>query len=238
MLIGIPIEVLGGYPMQMTRNCWVGSALITISLLSWGALAIWNKSRTWQLVDDAPISTIQGYQVRTEEFAINLNVQYEISVLLDDRFPRHDKFNRLDESEACSLGMQDYPKCATAPNLRMSWKLLRNGVVICDGDSDNHVGYEGYISPQIENGPFEIERSIGTFRVPKGRGYQIEFVVLRGDERLNSMRPRLSVGFFEPIFEPTLALSYFLNWISPCVALIGGLIILGSLAMQRRHFAR
>jgi len=52
------------------------------------------------------------------------------------------------------------------------------------------------------------------------------------------MRPRLSVGFFEPIFEPTLALSYFLNWISPCVALIGGLIILGSLAMQRRHFCK
>ena len=207
--------------MQMTRNCWVGSALITISLLSWGALAIWNKSRTWQLVDDAPISTIQGYQVRTEEFAINLNVQYEISVLLDDRFPRHDKFNRLDESEACSLGVQDYPKCAAAPILRMSWKLLRNGVVICNGDSDNHVGYGGYVPAQIEYGPA-----------------QIEVVVLRGDERLISMRPRLSVGVFDPIFETTLVLSYYLNWVCPCVALIGGLIILGSLVMQRRHFAR
>jgi hypothetical protein len=224
--------------MQMTRNCWVGSALITISLLSWGAWTIWNKSRTWRLVEDAPISTIQGYQVRTKEFAINLNARYEISVLLDDRFPRHDKFNRLDESEACSLGVQDYPKCAAAPILRMSWKLLRNGVVICNGDSDNHVGYGGYVPAQIEYGPAEIERGIGTFSVPKGRGYQIEVVVLRGDERLISMRPRLSVGVFDTIFETTLVLSYYLNWVCPCVALIGGLIILGSLVMQRRHFAR
>lgn len=216
--------------MQMTRNCWVGSALIAISLLSWGVWTVWNKSRTWRLVDDTPISVIQGHQVRTEEFAINLNARYDIRVLLDDRFPRHDELHRLDESEACSLGVQDYPKCAVAPILRMSWKLLRNGVVIREGDSDNYVGYGGY-------GPSEIERGIGTFRVPKGRGYQIEVAVLRGDERLISMRPRLAVGAFGPIIESTLVLSYFLNWVCPCVALIGGLILLGSLVKQRRHFA-
>ena len=217
--------------MQMTRNCWVGSALIAISLLSLGVWTIWNKTRTWRLVDDAPISAIQGYEVRTAEFAINLNARYDIRVRLDDHFPRHDEFHRLDESEACSLGVQDYLKCAAAPILRISWKLLRNGVVIRDGDSDNYVGHGGY-------GPSEIERSIGTFRVPNGRGYQIDVVVLRGDERLISMRPRLSVGVFDPIIESTLALSYFLNWVCLCVALIGGLIILGSLLMQRRHFGR
>jgi len=222
--------------MQMTRNCWVGSALITISILSWGAWTIWDKSRTWRLVDDTPISAIQGYQLRTEEFAINLNARYQISVIFDDRFPRHDELHRLDESEACSLGVQDYPKCATAPNLRISWKLLRNGVVMHDGDSDNYVGFGGYVPAQIENGPSEIERGIGTFSVPKGRGYQIEVVVLRGDEQLISMRPRLLVGVLDPIIESTLALSHFLNWVCPCVALIGGLIILGSLVMQRRHF--
>jgi hypothetical protein len=224
--------------MQMTRNCWVGSALITISLLSWGVWTIWNKSRTWRLVDNVPISAIQGYQVRTEEFAINLNARYDIRVLLDDRFPRHDELHRLDESEACSIGVQDYPKCAAAPILRMSWKLLRDGVVIREGDSDNYVGYGGYGSSETKNGPSEIERGIGTFHVPKGRGYQIEVVVLRGDERLISMRPRLSVGVFDPTIESTLALSYFLNWVCPCVAIIGGLIILGCFVIQRRHFAR
>lgn len=231
MLIAIPMKVLGKCPMQMTRNCWVGSALIAISLLSWGVWTIWNKSRTWCLVNNAPISAIQGYQVRTENLAINMNAQYDIRVLLDDHFPRHDELHRLDESEACSLGVQDYPKCAAAPILRVSWKLLRNGGVICEGDSDNHIGYGGY-------GPSEIERSIGTFRVPKGRRYQIEIAVLRGDEQLTSMRPRLSVCVSDPIVESNLVFSYFLNRACLSLILIGGLIILGSLVMQKRHIAR
>lgn len=217
--------------MQMTRNCWIGSALIIISILSWGVWMIWKESRTWCLVDGTPISVIQGGHIRTREFAINLNAQYEIKVLLDNRFPRHDELHSLDESVACSLGVQDYPKCTAAPILRMYWKLLKNGIVISEGDSANHVGYGGY-------GPSEIERGIGTFRIPKGRGYQIEVAVIRGDERLTSMRPRLSVCVSDPILESTLVFSYFLNWVCSCVALIGGLIIFGSFVIQRHHFKK
>jgi hypothetical protein len=226
-----PIKELEGCPMQMTRNCGIGSALIILSILSWGIWTIWRESRTWCLVNSEPISVTQGRHFGTEEFASNLNAQYEIRILLDNRFPHHGKLQRLDEGVACSLGVQDYPKCTATPILHMYWKLLRNGKVIRQGDSDNRVGYGGY-------SPSEIQRGIGMFRVPKGRGYRIEVGVLRGDERLTSMRPRLSVCASDPIIESTLVLSYFLNWVCPCVALIGGLIVLGSFIMQRRHVAR
>lgn len=220
-----------GCPMQMTRNSWIGGALIILSILSWGIWTLWRESRTWCLVNGTPISVIQGSHFGTEEFASNLNAQYEVTFVVDDRFPHHGNLQRLDEGVACSLGVQDYPKCTATPILRMYWKLLRNGMVIRQGDSDNLIGYGGY-------GLSDIQRAIGMFRIPKGRGYRLEVAVLRGDERLTSMRPRLSVCASDPIIESTLVFSYFLNRVCPCVALIGGLMILGSFVMQRRHAAR
>lgn len=210
--------------MRMPRIRLYGGILIVFPLLLWAAWSVWQATRTWCLVTNMPISLVQGSRFSTPVFSSNLKSQFAIEVSTDAK----NLANKMAFSDRCSFGIQDFPRCTTLPALRLHWVLSRYGTPIREGDSDELIGYG-----DIEGS--DVVRDIGFFRRLRGGGYRIDLNVIRSDNRLNSMKPRLSVVLFDTTYESISVISFFLKVICSTIAIFGLILILASFILSKRR---
>jgi hypothetical protein len=205
--------------VRMARACWIGVAMVVASLTLLGCRTLWSKTRTWCLVDEVPISLSQGSHYSTGELPVNLNARYGIEIYTDNKFSP--------EKMRCLLGTP-FPsqRCDTTVMLRARWVLSSDGKTV-QGDSDGTVGFGG-------SGTSGTDRLIGNFHSQKGQRYKLDVYVLSDTSSLNVTNPRLYVGVEDPSLEFNLVLNGLLRVFCVVIAVIGGLMLIGSFLVQRQ----
>jgi hypothetical protein len=95
------------------------------------------------------------------------------------------------------------------------------------GDSDRTVGFGG-------SGTSGANRLIGDFHGQKGQRYKLDVYVLSDTSSLNVTNPRLDVGVEDPSLEGSLVLTGLLKVVCTVIAVIGGLMLIGSFLARRQ----
>jgi hypothetical protein len=205
----------------------VGLGLLTIAAVSWCGWTLWSNTRRWCPVD-IPISLTKGSHTQTEDFKLNVSGPYEIEVEAEagkGRIP----FNAL----TCSLGVGAiWPeKTCTSPSiLELSWVLTSDGKVVARGSSDDTTGGGSSSTSAM--------RTIGYFRGQRGQRYQLSVNALADASSLAAANPRLRVNVVGTIYEFNLVVSGLVNLGSAGIAVIGAILLLGSLIVHRGRVAR
>ena len=206
--------------MRLRRTGRIGLVMIAVSLVTLVCWTAWFHTRTWCPVN-MPVSLSQGSHFTTGEFASNLNAEYEIEVESEGRIPL--------ETLECLLG-SEYPaeKCHIASVIRVRWTLYGNGTVVQGMSDDTAAGYGG-------SGPSgEAFRTIGFFKAQKGRRYKVDFDVLADGSRLAVTNPHLRISALNSSFESGLVLNGLLRLVCVAAGLLGMILLVISLLVQRR----
>jgi hypothetical protein len=177
--------------MRLMRANQVGLALIAVGLVPPACWTVWSSTRTWRLVDK-PISLSQSSHFSTGEFASNLDAEFEIDIDSENKIPSDDL--------RCLLGSRS--TCSSASVVRVRWSLYSDGTVL-QGTSDDTVGHGAF-------GPSgQASRTIGYFKVLKGRRYKLDCDVLADGSRLAVTNPRLRIRVADTSYESNLVFGVF-----------------------------
>ncbi len=205
--------------MRLKRTGWIGVALIVIGVVPLICWTVWFRTRTWCPVD-MPVSLAQGSHFSTGEFAVNMNVQYEIQVASENKIP-------LDTLE-CLLGTRNPAGCSVPSALRLRWVLFSDGKSLKGTSDDTATGGYG------ESGPSgEAARSVGFFKAEKGRRYKLDIDVLADGSSLAVTNPHLRISVLDPSYESGLVLSGLLRLVCGVIVLVGAVLLVMSVLKQR-----
>jgi hypothetical protein len=70
-------------PLQMTRAVKYGISLVAIALVAWAGWTAWDKTRTWFIAKDVPISLSKGSHYVTHPVTTNMAALYSIVIDAD-----------------------------------------------------------------------------------------------------------------------------------------------------------
>jgi len=202
---------------------WSGVVMIAAGLALFGGWVLWSETRSWRPVDMA-ISLSKGH-IRTPEFKTNLGTLYTIQIEVTKNQP----FDAI----SCLLGIRGTTSegCMNTPSvIHVSWILRSQGVVIARG------------SAAEENGGIwmndAIARLIGSFVSEKGRRYTLDVDVLADGTPLAVGNPRLIVGVHPSAYEGNALMGVRSMLIAVVFVLVGAIVLIASLLMERRRCAR
>ena len=204
--------------MRLKRTGWVGLLLIAVGVVTLACGTLWFLTRTWRPID-IPVSLAQGSHFSTREFSSNLNVEYELEIVSENKIPS--------DVLGCLLGNGMKSVCSIPSVVRVRWTLSSEGTIV-QGTSDDTTGY-GASGPSGEG-----YRTIGFFRAQKGRRYKLDFEVLADGSSLAVTKPRLRVSALNSSFESGLVMSGLLRLICVIFVLVGTVLLVGSALPQRR----
>jgi hypothetical protein len=204
--------------MRLKRTGRFGLTLIAVGVVTLACWTLWFRTRTWRPVD-IPVSLAQGSHFSTGEFSSNLNAEYALEI--------HSENKISSDALGCLLGNGIRSDCTVLSVVRVRWVLSSDGTVV-QGTSDDTVGDGG-------SGPSgEASRTIGYFRAQKGRRYKLDFDVLADGRSLDVTNPRLRVSALNSSFESGLVMTGLLRLICVIIALVGTVLLTGSVLAQSR----
>jgi hypothetical protein len=174
-----------------------------------------------------PVSLKPGH-VRTQEFTVNLNKLYTISIEAKKRLP----FDTLN----CLLGVSADPgnvlgkTCNEQEVIKANWVLTSNSKVVAKDTSES-------IPAWVSWSGTTAERQIGKFEGESGRRYVLDVEFLTDGSALAVTDPHLKVEVTNAFYEDVMWGSIY--WVFPWEALaLLGLVLLaaaGVRAWRHRH---
>jgi hypothetical protein len=213
--------------MRLTWVSILGLVLVLIAVTSWGCWPLWDKTRTWFLANDVPISLSSGSHYSTGVVKTNMDALYSIYVISTLEPLDAGRQSQSQAELACQIGISDPTHCQSPPEWKFRWTLTSDEGRV-QGDSSETVG-EGWISSKGV-----ITRDIGEFRTKAGHSYELGVDVLFDNRNSGIVDPRLTATVTDFHAESSLFVSGFLKLICSTTGFIGVLLVLVPWVIQHR----
>jgi hypothetical protein len=203
----------------MNKMARAGLVILVVSIGILAGWKIWFNSRSWNLVDDVPISLAKGSHYSSPEVPVNLSQQYVIEIWVSNE--------NAPETLRCQLGAGSRNKPCNPPSpFNVHWTLSSEGKVLQEGGASPELG-------ELSTGPKVATRTIALFNLKKGHHYKVDIDVLSDSGDLNSANPRLYVGEFSTLLSFYLFVGSLLRLICFAVAALGALMLISGLLEWR-----
>jgi biopolymer transport protein ExbD len=159
---------------RLSRNGWIGLALLLAGIAGPLGWQWWFATRTWVPLD-MPISLARGH-IKSSEFGINLQGEYRIWIEVERKFDY--------EGVPCLLGLA-FSECENKPSVvKAEWSVSDGAKEVANGNSEGRGGQGGDVT---------MGRNLGQFAAGESRHYLLNVDVLEDGSRLDAGHPRLKV---------------------------------------------
>ena len=188
---------------------WFGLAFLVAGFLVVGSYEMWKATRIDHPVS-MPVSLGIG-EVRTPEFKVSANQNYEIGIETKKRLPF--------ETQCCLMGIAGGMfKCDKAPVIQADWAIWIDGNAVARGSSRDTDG--GGFSDET------LERLIGYFEGESGKKYILDVNFTKDGTQLAASVPYLNVEVNSMTYEDYAFGFIFILGVALLIEIVGAILLI------------